>query len=402
MKGATSHHICLLVAIALRITAGAPQQPKGFNEFGASLRIQKPGDASPAKEKESTKADSQEANSTLPIPQNVFKMPTHHHKDFIAVATNGWLDGFLVIYWGVIIGVITIIELVPRLRDGDFITFHQSPREKESSEKSPEAPEEAPTSSGSLLRRSSTSMFLGADDETGKTKDLAPNVWALNLVASHGKALDRHGNMLSPKLVFFAGFIMGIIQLLTLFLVVYDIDPSASPYTETPNSPWKTSPLTVNTMKVVMVFFLGMYVVSEAADAYDNYVLGVALKPEVLHIHRFFVLFIPFFHYFITLSVILAGVSVVLSCQDVPNILYNSMAILFITRVDELFWGFFERTFDIDAEWRVNINESDHAEVVMIKKCIIMFPMLWGFCLLGRAWYRDQMPALVVRENFAF
>merc|ERR1740130_929897 len=150
-------------------------------------------------------------------------------------------------------------------------------------------------------------------------------------------------------------------------------------------------------MKVVMVFFLGMYVVSEAADAYDNYVLGVALKPEALHIHRFFVLFIPFFHYFITLSVILAGGSVVLSCQDVPNILYNSMAILFITRVDELFWGFFERTFDIEADWKAEINESGVAEVKLIKKFIIMFPMLWGFCLLGRAWYRDQMPALVVR-----
>jgi len=199
------------------------------------------------------------------------------------------------------------------------------------------------------------------------------------------------------KLVFTAAVLMGLIQLLTLFLVVYDIDPAANPYTVKPGAPWKTSPLTVNCMKVVMTFFLGMYVVSEAADAYDNFILGMAIKGKELLIHWSCVLFIPIYHYLITLTVILAGVSVVLSCQDVPNILYNSMAILFITRVDELFWGFFERAFDIEADWKAEINVSDVAEVKLIKKFIIMFPMLWGFCLLGRAWYRDQMPAFVVR-----
>lgn len=247
------------------------------------------------------------------------------------------------------------------------------------------------------MSKSHTSLsFLGSEEQRRKT-DLAPNVWALNLVASQGNARDHQGNVLSPMLVFMAGILMGFLQLLTLFLVVYDIDPSASPYTETPSDPWKTSPLTVNTMKVVMTFFLGMYVVSEAADAYDNFIIGIELKSEKLLAHRFFVLFIPCFHYIVTLSVILAGVCVVLSCQDVPNILYNSMAILFITQVDELFWGFFARTFDIDADWSMWIAESEAAEIKLLKKCLIMFPMCWGFSLLGRAWYRDQMPALFVR-----
>lgn len=304
-----------------------------------------------------------------------FKVPDYGRVDSLSRATGGFLDWFLVIYWGTCILIVVVIELVLRQRasamediEDDFVA-HRS------------------------------SSFLCPDGD-GQSKVLKPNLWALNLVASCGHAKDRNGEVLSPKLVFIAGLIMGCLQLLTLFLVVYDIDPAAHPYTEMPAASWKTSPLTVNCMKVVMVFFLGMYVVSEAADSYDNYVLGCAVRCEDLAVHRFFVLFIPMFHYLITLSVIFAGASVVLSCQDVPRILFSSMAILFITGVDELFWGFVHRTFEIDAKWQVHINESKVVEVQSIKKCIIMFPMLWGFCLLGRAWYRDLMPSLAVRAFF--
>jgi len=329
-----------------------------------------------------------------------FKMTNYHHVDSLSAATNGFLDWFVVGYWGVV--VLMLVGMEVGLGYLPQVFSSPAPEAKESSPESPEDPVEAPAQRRAAVQR--TLSYLAGDpisalDVVGEPKDksLAPNVFSLMLVAACGEARHRQTNILSPKIVFLAGLAMGLLQFLTLFLVVYDIDPGASPYTVKPGSPWKTSPLTVNTMKVVMTFFLGMYVVSEAADAYDNFVLGMAMRSKDLLIHWWTVLFIPIFHYLITLSVILAGVSVVLSCQDVPNILYNSMAILFITRVDELFWGFFERMFDIEAEWNVKINESDVAEVQMMKKCIIMFPMVWGFSLLGRAWYRDQMPALVVR-----
>lgn len=236
-----------------------------------------------------------------------------------------------------------------------------------------------------------------ADGGVAKPITLPPNMWTLNVVCALGQATDRKGNILNPMFVFTAGIAMGLLQLFVLFLVVYDIDPSATPYTEKPAAPWKTSPLTVNCMKFVMVFFLGMSVVAEAGDAYDNFIVGVGVDKRDLLTRRFNVLFIPAFHYFITMSVILAGVSVILSCQAVPDILYNSMAIVFITQVDELFWNFISQTFEVEAEWQVMICESQMSEAQLLKKCIVMFPMLWGFCLLGRAWYRDQMPALIVR-----
>lgn len=302
-----------------------------------------------------------------------FKMPEYHHVDSLSRVTGGFLDWFVVIYWGLFILGIVLYEKWERDHTGD---------EKEIEEDCEEDPHNALLSTH------------------GESKELKPNVWALSLISSCGQAHDTHGNLLSPTLVFVAGIVMGVLQLLTLFLVVYDIDPSSSPYTEKPAVPWKTSPLTVNCMKVVMVFFLGMYVVSEAADAYDNYVLASAVNERLL-VPKSWVLFIPTFHYLVTLSVILAGVSVVLSCQDTPTILFSSMAILFITGVDELFWGFFERTFDIQAKWHVHVNESAVPKGQLVKKCIIMFPMAWGFCLLLRAWYRDQMPAVLLFSHRA-
>lgn len=392
MQVAAWHQICLAVWLALFSDATAEQQVHtGRARFGTALRAQatpalrahslaaEPAAGPPTKSTDSKAAD----NGRL-----TFKMPSYNSADSLGALTDGYLDWFVVIYWGIVILLLVVVDLMTHLNDGVPITHHASDRALVKEDR---------TDSEMVQKNLSEVSILLSADGSGKTKDLMPNMWALNLVASHGNALDRRGHALSPRVVFAAAIGMGLLQLVTLFLVVYDLDPAASPYTHVPGAPWKTSPLTVNTMKVVMVFFLGMYVVSEAADSYDNYLLGLALKAESLLVHRFFVLIIPVLHYFITLCVILAGVSVVLSCQDVPDILYSAMAILFITRVDELFWGFFERTFDIHAEWRVQLHESDIAEVQLFKKCIIMFPMLWGFCLLGRAWYREQMPALVVR-----
>lgn len=399
-----SIRVCLVLALAVSRVASAGQAHKGVNQ---ALRIQAavskdaemPTKEPPKTESQNKTKEVASMDDEAPLSSKMkFKMPLYSHVDSLSAATNGFLDWFVVAYWGIIVLFVVAFEVFDHYREHSIFSARRTSffDKEHDGEKATVAEEPA--------KLGRTRSFLagdvaGSEDILGEEKDktLAPNIWSLSLVASHGKAKDRRGNILSPWVVFIAGVIMGLIQLLTLFLVVYDIDPTASPYTSKPGAPWKTSPFTVNCMKVVMVFFLGMYVVSEAADAYDNFILGLAMKGRELLIHWSCVLSIPVFHYLITLCVILAGVSVVLSCQDVPNILYNSMAILFITRVDELFWGFFERTFDIEADWNVQIQESDVVEVQLIKKCIIMFPMLWGFCLLGRAWYRDQMPAIIVR-----
>lgn len=393
-------NICLAVLLALTtVVAAGKQAQRGAIEGSSALTIQ---------------AEPEATNPKVPdFKAPKLKLPPVHHADALSRATDGWLDWFLVCYWGTIFLVVGAVEVGTHLRGGVPLTHHSSsdighPLVRGSSKRARKADVENPIE-GTLdapaaadndrddmsAERSLSALFCKKGDEN--IVELAPNFWTLNVVAARGRATDRKGNVISPVFVFLAAMFMGLLQVFTLFLIVYDIDPSASPYTSKPEAAWKTSAVTVNCMKFVMAFFLGMSVVAEAGDAYDNYVYGMGLGSEELLVHRFWVILVPLFHYLITLTVIVAGVSVILSCQAVPQILFNSNAILFITQVDELFWGFFERTFDINADWEIEINESDVLEVVLLKKCIIMFPMLWGYCLLGRAWYRDQMPALIVR-----
>lgn len=356
-----------LTLLALSGLHGAVAAKQGHQGHSAKLRIH----AEPRQQSLRGRDKNYVSTEDEHVAPNIaFKMPKSTHVDSLSAATDGFLDWFVVGYWGVLLLILLMTEMIILMNGGVPIVKREST-----------------TSIGGLMRE---------DTEDDKYLTLAPNFWTLNVVASRGKAFDHQGNELSPMLVFSAAISMGLLQLFTLFLIVYDIDPSASPYTEKPSTPWKTSPLTVNCMKVVMTFFQGMSVVAEAGDSYDNYIIGMGVGD--LLTSRFFVLFIPLFHYFITLAVILAGVSVILSCQAVPDILYNSMAILFITQVDELFWGFFERTFDVDATWRVEKESlTAVAESELLKRGFIMLPMLWGFQLLGRAWYRQQMPMMAMR-----
>merc|ERR1719440_357681 len=129
-------------------------------------------------------------------------------------------------------------------------------------------------------------------------------------------------------------------------------------------------------MKFIMVFYLGLSVVRESGDAYDNYLCAMNVPKDYLFVHRFFVLFIPVCHYMVTLIVILAGVSVILSCQAVPQILACAMAILFITEVDELLWSFFKRLFDVTVVWRIPFNEDEGDEnrvQLVLKRCLVLF-----------------------------
>lgn len=392
MQSASKCCICLAVVIAAHVCLATGKHAHGGVTRKLLQNLAGPEDTTKVK---------LPSGHTAELPTVDFKLPKYNHADSLSAATDGFLDWFLVIYWGSWILFVVAVEAVIFSRGGASMTavVKEVNLSRESSQvfRRSSLIRHVSQSPEDLERSLERKLSIGSSDE-GPRCELNMNLWTLNLLAAQGNAWSGRRNtenQLRPMLVFIGAIAMGLTQLFTLFLIVYDIDPAASPYTEKPSAPWKTSAVTVNCMKFVMVFFLGMAVVDEAGDAYDNYINGMGVDREKLKIPRFVVLFIPLFHYVITLFVILTGVSVILSCQAVPDILYNSMAILFITQVDEYFWGFCSRAFDIDAEWSVELGVVP--QVKLLKKCIIMFPMLWGFCLMGRAWYRDQMPALIVR-----
>merc|ERR1711977_605143 len=122
----------------------------------------------------------------------------------------------------------------------------------------------------------------------------------------------------------------GFLQVFTVFLIVHDLDPTAAPVTTHPSSPWVKRPWTVNCMKWIMVTFLTVGLTNEAFQAAQIFKASLKVSAARLTVPRLLPLFMPAFQYCVLLGVVWGGVSVILSCQATPDILFNSLAITFI------------------------------------------------------------------------
>jgi hypothetical protein len=193
---------------------------------------------------------------------------------------------------------------------------------------------------------------------------------------------------------------MGLMQLSALAFILEGIDPHASPWTTTPSAHWVESGTSVNCMKFIMVSFLGLSVTTEASGCYRNCVSAAQHKPEEEKDSSpiNFAILVPCFHYLITLGTVLGGVAVVLSCQQTPSILYNSLAILFITQVDEVVYKYCNEMFGLKVDWVIPVPITDVSEwkPMLMRQVVVAVPMLWAYALLGRAWYTNTMPLSAV------
>merc|ERR1712151_1455474 len=79
----------------------------------------------------------------------------------------------------------------------------------------------------------------------------------------------------------------------------------------------------------------------------------VVMNAESFRVHRGFLILMAACQYVVTLWVLFGGVAVVLSFQAVPDILYSSMAIVFVNSIDDLMYQFVESVFDIDADFQL-------------------------------------------------
>lgn len=116
----------------------------------------------------------------------------------------------------------------------------------------------------------------GQEEEDDDGEDLPQNMWALNLLASLGRAKFESNNVhINIWLIVVVSAFMGTIQLSALFLMIHDLDPNADPYTIHPSTPFG-SPWTVNAMKVIMTIFMVIALVSEAGQC--NKVMMASLE----------------------------------------------------------------------------------------------------------------------------
>lgn len=250
--------------------------------------------------------------------------------------------------------------------------------------------------------RSASSMLLGHQNEL----TLAESMWTLCLVASLGqakwkRAVFRKRDWPIPAPIIASGsVIMGCSQFWALALIVHDLNPAAKPITEVPSTDWKTEPWTVNSMKWLMCLYICVSAVGEAVEAKKFLAACFVVNHHRLKCSRIVPVCCAIFQYVVVLFVIWAGISATLSLHSVPEILYSSMAILFILNIDEIVYKFCAELFDIDADFQVvrpsHSCELEHGSfplsVEIVFKFFVVLPLLWGIFVLARAWRTNIMP----------
>lgn len=262
-------------------------------------------------------------------------------------------------------------------------------------------------------------------------RELTRNLWVFYLIVACGQAKVPYMQRIPVHCVGALAITMGCLQMFTVYLIVHDINPVAAPVTTmeavSKVSPWKESAWSVNSMKWIQVIFITTALVKEIGQGMHLFSAGLTIAGSRLKVPRFSVLFMAVMQYTVTMAVLYGGVSIILSFQAVPDIIYSSMAITFIANVDDTLYEFCEQVFDIDADFVVDHSqtEMDSAGTEFeggmssrssnwarhcagpeelpawygpFRKAVVLFPCLFAFWLIGRAWHTDTNPVVDVRS----
>lgn len=241
----------------------------------------------------------------------------------------------------------------------------------------------------------------GVPLDVGEEHSIPENMWALILVAALGHAKLRNGRSVTPWMVATVALFMGILQMMALFLMSHDLDPKADPVTVNPSSPYG-SPWTVNTMKCVMAVFMVVALVSEAGECQCVAEITSSLPAHRLNgCPHWLPMFMALFQYVVSLSVVWAGIAVVLSFQSVPDIIYSSMSIMCIATIDKLFYEGLHAVLGLESKWTTH-REEDEEELslgyLFACKIVLLFPIFLGFFMFIRAWMTGVMPTARMRN----
>mmetsp|Transcript_91086 Transcript_91086/g.262614 ORF Transcript_91086/g.262614 Transcript_91086/m.262614 type:complete len:473 (+) Transcript_91086:103-1521(+) len=274
-----------------------------------------------------------------------------------------------------------------------------------------------------------------------RTTSLPHSLWSMNLIAAIGQV--RVGKTLfSPRLAVVLSLIIGFLQMTTLFLVAHDIDPSAKPVTVKPSSPWITSTWSVNLMKWLMVAFLSISMSKDASECRILLQGIMETNRSRLAVSRASLFIVCLAQFLIIVMVVWCGVSAVLSFQAVPDILYSSMAVTFLSRVDEAVFELLHQVLNIQANFIIihgrtrneesveelfrridtdgdgNISREELAAYAaqnvvvdedmkheplpawldVMLRVLVMLPVVLGFGLISRAFVTDVMPTQRVHD----
>lgn len=199
-----------------------------------------------------------------------------------------------------------------------------------------------------------------AEDSKPPTRDLPENIWSMNLLASMGQAEIKHkwgtrvvSYKMRPALVAVISVFMSAAQVFALFCVIHDLDPDSTPITSKAASPWVHDVWTINVMKWFMVAILSINAVGEAGQCRTVVTATIETNWHRLRVPRCATLSVVLLQYVVLLLMLFVGISAVLSLNDVPNMIFSSMAITFITQTDELLFEMLHQVLDLEINFMI-------------------------------------------------
>jgi len=298
------------------------------------------------------------------------------------------LDSFFFTYWGIVIGVMLVI-LVMGYREMWL----------------PQLWQKLGLSSDFLLTSIMYRRGRVKSSQEGEVLEMPASMYALTLLSAINQATFENGTRIPTLAVVVVCIPMAGVQLLILYLLLFDLDMHQDPVTRIPTPPSSTA-WTVNCMKWLMMVVLSMQSVSEVDQAKRVVEGAYRLNVERFQAWRSCALFAAVLQYFVTICLVYTGAAVILNFRNSPDIIFCTLSLTFVSNVDDIVYGFFDASFDLEIDQNVQIREDDVPFssipywVIATKRFASMFPLLLGYFVFEDACTTHVMPTATMRSLF--
>jgi hypothetical protein len=237
---------------------------------------------------------------------------------------------------------------------------------------------------------------------TPKETELPQTMWSMIILSAIGQVRTESNERVPTAVIFSSAVCIGLLQLGILFLLLHDIDPHADAVTVEPSVPWANS-WAVNAMKWAMCIVICVALSSEMMEIKTNLRACILLSDERLHTSRYAMIASILTQYAITLAVVWSAMAVVLSFQSCPDIIFSSLAVCFVSNMDDMYYSFVCTSFDLEVDFVIKFEKGDRTVPWWVHfglKFAAQFPLLLGLFVVSRAFHSGVMPYARLQHFF--
>lgn len=268
---------------------------------------------------------------------------------------------------------------------------------------------------------------------TSGEMELPKNVWSLIVAANLKQVrIKRRIGMVSLSMelgvafAIIAALFVVVLQVLILYALVLDLNPDAGVVVTKSARPWIHSTWSVNFIKWFMMMFICAGQVDEAYQSMQIVKASLVIHENRNRVHYLVVMVMGFMQYLTMLWTVLTGLAVVLNFDTVADTIYSSMAIGFVSNLDDIVYNLMVVLLDLEVDFKVDLHEhrpedtwapsdlapSDSGEDVGAKASVVAVdvqilpawldgilhflvasPLIWGLYIAAHAWSTNTMPS---------